>query len=380
MKLSNVQKRLWAVVNLNNAKNNFCLIDSPVCCVIKANAYGHGAIQLAKLYESLNAKYFAVSNIEEAIQLREAGIKSHILIFGYTPVECADKLFQYDLEQTVYNHDYAFELSKQALINGVRIKIHIKIDTGMGRIGFQYHSGINELPSAYIASTLPQLDAIGIFTHFAVSDEGENDFTKEQFKYFTKAISYLENRGIRFKVKHCSNSAAIIDYPDYHLDMVRAGLFLYGINPTVNTNVLLKPVLSLWSVVSNVKQIRKGDSVSYGRSFVADKDMMVATIPIGYADGFWRSNQGSFVYINNSYCRIIGRVCMDQIMVECTNAKIGDLVEIYGEHVTVEKVADYNHTIPYEILCSIGERVPRIYLKNNRIVGVVDNLLKEVNK
>lgn len=375
MKLKNIQKRLWAEIDLDAAIYNFSSVRQSLCCVIKANAYGHGAAYLAKTYESIGAKYLAVSNIEEGIQLRNSGVKTPILILGYTPTDCAYDLEKYDLEQTVYNAEYALKLNKQALSAGVKIKIHIKIDTGMGRIGFQYHKGINELPLALLSCKYPNLIPHGIFTHFAVSDEGTNDFTNNQYQFFIEACNYLESNGVSFAVKHCSNSAAIIDYPDYHLDMVRAGISLYGINPTPNKSVRLKPVLSLWSVVSNVKKINKGDSVSYGRAFIADKDMVVATIPIGYADGFWRSNQGHHVFINGEYCRIIGRVCMDQIMVECKNAKMGDLVEIYGEHIPVEEVAKYNHTIPYEILCAIGERVPRVYKKNGKIIEIVDKLV-----
>ena len=370
-----IQKRLWAEINLDNALFNFKTIDKPVCCVIKANAYGHGSIQLARLYENAGASYFAVSNIEEAIQLRNAGIKKPILILGFTPVDCVNDLAKYDIEQTVYNSEYANELNERASLAKVKIKIHIKIDSGMGRIGFQFHEGINELPKALASCKYHYLIPHGIFTHFAISDEGINRFTQKQYNYFIEACRYFENNGIHFAVKHCSNSAAIIDYPDYHLDMVRAGISLYGINPTPNKSVKLKQVLSLWSVVSNVKTIRKGDSVSYGRTFIADKDMTVATIPVGYADGFWRSNQGFYVYLNNEYCRIIGRVCMDQIMVECNNAKMGDLVEIYGEHLPIEETAKHNKTIPYEILCSIGERVPRVYKKNGTIIEIIDKLI-----
>lgn len=375
MELKHSQTRVWASIDLDSLEHNFSLIQRPACCVIKANAYGHGAIQLAKLYEHLGAKYFAVSNIEEAIQLRRNGIHLPILILGYTPVECASLIAENDLEQTVYNLDYSLELNKACFAQGVKIKIHIKIDTGMGRIGFQYHKGVNELSLALASCKQSCFQPIGIFTHFSCSDEVENNYTKEQFDCFTQAINFFESNGIHFAVKHCSNSAAIIDYPNYNLDMVRVGISLYGINPTNNASVLLEPSLSLWSVVSNIKQIRKGDSISYGRTFIADEDMMVATIPIGYADGFWRSNQGHHVYINGKYCEIIGRVCMDQIMVKCNDAKIGDLVEIYGEHVPVEEVAKYNHTIPYEILCAIGERVPRVYIKNGKIIEIVDKLV-----
>ena len=369
------QKRLWAEVDLDNLRHNFLQIDNPVCCVIKANAYGHGASLIGPFFETIGAKYLAVSNIEEGIQLRNSGVKIPILILGYTPAECVEELSKYNLDQTVYSFEYSRNLNKYAVDANVNINIHIKIDTGMGRIGFQFFKGVNELPLALAACKNSNLNPVGIFTHFCCSDEGKNTFTIEQFSFFKKAVEYLEKNGASFSLKHCSNSAAIIDYPDYGLDMVRAGILLYGVNPTNNRSISLKPVLSLWSVVSNIKKVRKGDSISYGRSFVADKDMMVATIPIGYADGFWRSNQGHHVYINGERCEIIGRVCMDQIMVRCNNANIGDLVEVYGKNVPIEEVAEYNHTIPYEILCSIGERVPRVYIKDGKIVEIVDKLV-----
>lgn len=375
MKLLNVQKRLWAEVNLDNAKHNFLQIKQPLCCVIKANAYGHGAIQLAKLYEKLGARYFAVSNIEEAIQLRLNGVKGHILVLGYTPAECADKLARFDIEQTLFNEEYANKLNDYCEKYNVFVKIHLKIDTGMGRIGFQYHDGVNELQSAFTSCSQHFLKPVGIFTHFSCSDDSTKDLTLRQFGFFSKAIDFFANKGLSFSIKHCSNSAAVINFPSFHLDMVRAGIVLYGINPTQNHEISIKPVLSLWSVVSNVKMINKGDYVSYGGTFKASEDMKVATIPIGYADGFWRSNQGHFVYINGEFCEIIGRVCMDQIMVRCNDAKIGDLVEIYGKHISVEEVAKYNHTIPYEILCSIGERVPRVYTKKGKIIKIIDKLI-----
>lgn len=185
----------------------------------------------------------------------------------------------------------------------------------------------------------------------------------------------MENRGIGFQIKHCSNSAATLDYQDFKMDMVRAGIILYGINPTSNKQNDLKPALSLWSVVSNVKKIRKGDSVSYGRTFIADRDMTIATVPVGYADGFLRSNSGSNVFINGKACPIVGRVCMDQIMVACEDAKLDDLVDVYGPHISVDYVAKYNNTIPYEILCAIGERVPRVYKRDGKIVEIQDKLL-----
>lgn len=371
----NYQKRIWAIVNLDYLEHNYSLIKKrKTCCVVKANAYGHGSIQIAKTLEKSGASYFAVSNIEEAIQLRNAHIETPILVLGYSPVECVDILFKYKIDQAVFNYEYAQSLNMHCVEKNIKIRIHLKIDTGMGRIGFQFHGSSNELNQALLSCNLSNLIPTGIFTHFAIADEGINDFTSDQFRWFSEACCFLEDNGVSFQIRHCSNSAAIIDYPKYELDMVRAGISLYGINPT-KRSIELKPILSLWSVVSNVKTIHKGDSVSYGRTYIAQKEMVVATIPVGYADGFWRSNQGHHVYINGEFCEIIGRVCMDQIIVKCKKAKIGDLVEIYGEHIPVVDVAKYNNTIPYEILCSIGERVPRIYVKNGEIIEIMDKLV-----
>ena len=375
MEISLTQKRLWAIINLDNATHNFNLIKHPLCCVVKANAYGHGAVPLAKLYEKLGAVFLAVSNIEEAIQLRNSGIKKPIIILGYTPVECAKILYKYNIDQAVYNYQYAEELNKKCISEGIVINIHLKIDTGMGRIGFQYHHKHNELGSALSVCGFSNLNHVGIFTHFSNSDSISDDYTKKQFNCFREAVDFFKSNNIIFKYIHCSNSAALINYPQYCCDMVRAGLVLYGIAPVCKTSFDLKPVLSLYSVVSNVKKINKGDSISYGKTFIAKKDIVVATLPIGYADGFWRSNQNGFVYLNNKRCKIIGRVCMDQIMVECDNANIGDLAEIYGEHISIYEAAERNNTIPYEILCSISARVPRVYIKKGKIVEIIDKIL-----
>lgn len=375
IELSERQKRLWAEVDLDAAAYNFRKIPGPVCCVIKANAYGHGAVVLARLYEKLGAAFFAVSNIEEAIQLRLADITKPILILGYTSPECAVDLQEYRISQCVYSLTYAQALSDACVRQNTDVTVHIKMDTGMGRLGFQYRDGISELDDAVLACQLPRLHSEGIFTHFAVSDEGINDFTAQQANRFNEAVRYIEDRTAKFTYRHCSNSAAIFSYPEYHMDLVRAGIVLYGIDPTPGHASGLKPVLSLKSVVSHVKTVRRGDSVSYGRDFIAEKDTTVVTVPVGYADGYWRSNAGGSVYINGKRCPILGRICMDQLMAECDNAQIGDAVELYGEHITVNEIAAYNNTIPYEILCAIGERVPRVYLQDGKAVEIVDNIL-----
>lgn len=375
MEIKNIQKRVIAEINLNNLEYNFNKLPKPVCCVVKADAYGHGAVVLSKFLEERGANYFAVSNIEEAMELRINGVKTPILILGYTPSSCAKELSEYNIDQCVYSLDYAKELNNEAIKNNVNINIHIKIDTGMGRIGFQYKDNHNELEDAYEACSLSNLNPFGIFMHFAKSDCGENDYTKKQYNYFIKAIDYLNKKGIKFKIRHCANSGAILDYPKYYLDMVRAGIILYGVNASPKEHDL-KYVLSLKSIVSHVKILHKGDKVSYGGIFEAKEDVRVATIPVGYADGFNRKNTGSYVIINGKKCEIIGRVCMDQMMVKSVDAKVGDEVTIYGEGITVDDVAKYIDTIPYTVLCDISRRVPRVYKYNGKIVYINDNLIK----
>lgn len=375
MELKNIQRKLYAEINLNAIEDNFNSIPKPICCVVKANAYGHGAIELAHFYEKLGCNYFAVSNIEEAIQLRKHDITKPILILGYTNPMCSKELSEFNIEQCVYSLEYAKRLNEDAVKNNVKIKCHIKIDTGMGRIGFQYHDEHNELDEALASCKLSNLIPYGIFMHFCVSDEGINDFTKKQYNCFVKAIEYLESNGIKFKIHHSSNSGAILDYKEYKMDMVRAGIILYGYNASIYPHKLT-PALTLKSVVSHVKVLNKGDSVSYGRTFIAKGKERVATIPVGYADGFWRRNSGHYVMINGKKCKIIGRVCMDQMMVLSDDAKFGDEVIIYGEGISIDEVSEYNETITYEILCAIGERVPRVYTYNGKIVNIRDNLLK----
>ena len=389
-------KRYWAEVNLDAAENNFNVIKShlekktKLCCVIKADGYGHGAVSLAKLYEKIGADYFGVSNIEEALQLRQNGIKIPIMILGYTPADCAKLLAEHDVEQSVFSYEYAEALNDYAEKSGVKIKIHLKLDSGMGRIGFCCKHGENdkkELDKAAIACCLKNLVPHGVFTHFAVADEAQEgrDYTLNQFDNFIKAIEYLrEEHGIVFKVRHCANSAAIFEYPEFQLDMVRAGIVLYGSVPSGKVYCPeIKGVMSLKAVVSMVKTLMPGDSVSYGCIYTADKAIKLATVPIGYADGFWRSNidNASFI-IHGKKASLVGRVCMDQIMIDVSHisdVKMGDEVIIIGEdggeRISAEDIADKNNTISYEILCAVGKRVPRYYMKNGNVVEIKDDII-----
>ena len=387
------RKRYWAEVNLNAVCYNFKQIkselhkDTKICCVVKANAYGHGAVCLAPLYQNLGADFFAVSNIEEALQLRENGITKPILILGYTPAECVDLLVKYDISQSVFSAEYAESLAEQAKFLNVKIKIHIKLDTGMGRIGFDCKHG-ECVEEVYEVCRNDAFVTEGIFTHFAIADGGEDGkaYTKKQFECFKDMVDLLEQKGITFAVKHCANSATIADFPEYQLDMVRAGVVLYGLQPSQDVlhPLDLKETICLKAIISQVKVLKKGDSVSYGCTFTADKDMVVATVPAGYADGYWRSNSqnGAYLLVHGKKAPILGRVCMDQLMIDVTdveNVSAGDIVTVMGkdgnEKIDAEDLAVLNHTIGYEILCAIGERVPRIYKKDGKIIAVKDSIV-----
>ena len=398
--LRDFMKRTWAEISLDNIEHNFKVIknsvnNSMICCVIKADGYGHGAVQIAKLYEKLGADWFSVSNIEEALELRCNGITKPILILGYTPCSCANLLAKNNISQACYSYDYATMLSKYAVEKDVTVNIHLKLDTGMSRIGLmcqEFDRDNNSIAIAEKICTLPNLSPQGVFTHFAVSDEGNHgkDFTKKQFNSFIHTVNELEKRGITFEIKHCANSGAIIDYPETHLDMVRAGIILYGLSPSdkVNNKINLKPAMTLKSVVSMVKTISKGTTVSYGRTYTAENDVKIATVPIGYADGFIRSiAKDGYVCIKGKKAKILGRICMDQLLVDATNIEdleIGEQVILFGDNLvdnknsnipTADDIAKWTSSINYDIVCMVSKRVPRKYIKNNIEINVVDHLL-----
>lgn len=390
MKLQPHQKRTWADIDLDAAKQNYQTIrerlscNTKLCCVVKANGYGHGAVQLSQMYEKLGADYLAVSNIEEAIQLRNNKISLPILILGYTDPRCAMMLAENNITQCVFSCEYGDSLSRNAVEQGVVVKIHIKLDTGMGRIGFRCVS--EELDQVKQICNMSGLAHEGVFTHFASADEGEGgkEYTLGQFNKFMTAIGDLEAKGITFAIRHCANSAAIFDYPEMQLDMVRAGVVLYGLQPStvLNHPGKLKPVMTLKTIIDHIKTIHVGDCVSYGREYEAGLDVRVATIPIGYADGLWRSNfrNHMVVEVEGRLAPIVGRVCMDQCMIDVSNipeAKVNSKVTVYGTSgdTSVDHIAKANETINYEIVCAVGERVPRVYKENNQIVAVVDSIM-----
>ncbi len=388
------RKRFWAEVDMDAVADNFSQIRSrikkqtKICCVIKANAYGNGAVQLARFYEKAGADFFAVSNIEEALQLRLNGIGKPVLIMGYTPADCAEILAKNNISQAVFSEEYAQQLAEEARKKSVRLKIHIKLDTGMGRIGFDCKHGDYYIKALLTVCKQDVFETEGIFTHFANADSGEGGaaYTKMQFTLFCEATEKLKESGVTFAIRHCANSATMLDYPEYQLDMVRAGIILYGLQPAAEIlNPLpLKETLSLKSVVSQVKTVQKGDCISYGCTFKAPYDMRVATISGGYADGYWRSNgkNGACVLVHGKRAPILGRICMDQMVVDVTNiedAKQDDVVTVMGaeqkERIGAEELAELNGTIGYEIICAVGERVPRFYKQGGEIVAIRDSII-----
>ncbi|MBQ2671946.1 MAG: alanine racemase [Clostridia bacterium] len=389
-------KRTWAQVDLNAIRYNFNSIKekisegTKVLCVLKADAYGHGAEFLVKEYERLGADYYGVSNLDEALQLRKAGAKKPILIFGYTPPEMAETLSKENVSQALFSLDYAKELYQNCKEKNVKVKVHLKIDTGMSRIGFfcqndeDINKSIKEIEE--IKNSMPLLDIEGMFTHFSVSDDVTNnrEYTVYQFNNFKKVISGLEELGIKVPLKHCCNSGGIISFPEMQLDMVRAGVILYGLYPSKETEgkINLKPAMELKAVVSQVKEIPKNTSLSYGRTFVSGEKMKIASVTIGYADGYsLKFSNNAELLVKGKRAKIVGRVCMDQLMIDVTNiegVKSGDEVTIFGcdgaEKISVDEMAEKIGTINYEIVCLIGKRVPRIYINNGKVEGRVSYL------
>lgn len=390
--MDNYFKRTWAEVNLDRVEHNYNVIrqqisnSTKICCVIKADAYGHGSLELAQLYERLNADFFAVSNLEEALELRYGGITLPILILGYTPAGYAKELAENNISQAVFSVEYAKELSESALSLSVNVKVHLKIDTGMSRIGIMCQDIERDSApeQALEIFDLQGLDIEGIFTHFAVSDEKDEgrEYTEHQIKCFKYVIDSLKNNGIDTDklICHCSNSAAIMDYPDAHIDMVRAGIILYGLAPSgkLKNQIDLKPAMEIKTVVAHIKEIEPGTTVSYGRTFTADKKLKIATVPIGYADGYIRNfAKDAYMIVGGKKAKVVGRICMDQCMIDVTgidNIKVGDVVTVVGRvgntEISMDDVASRTGTINYEVVCLVGKRVPRVYIKENEVTNV----------
>lgn len=355
--------------------------DTLITAVVKANAYGHGSLEVGKVFLENGANRLGVSTLSEAVELRKGNIDAPILILNHTPRERYGDIVYYDLITNVYNYEDAKALSKEAVNLGKKVKIHIKIDTGMGRIGFLPDE--ESIEKIIEIGNLDNVEIEGIFSHFARADEEDKSYTREQYRRFSWVIDRLKEKGMEIPIKHISNSAGIIDTPEYNMDMVRAGIILYGYYPSNEVKkdrLKIKPAMTLKSYISNIKIVEKGTGIGYNQLFTTYRKSIIGTIPIGYADGYSRMLTGKGeVSIHGKRVPIIGRICMDQMMVDLTDVddvKIGDRVVLFGygdsSYPSVEEIAETLGTVSYEIICMMGRRLPRIYVKGGNINNIVD--------
>lgn len=386
--MEKIMRPVWAEINLDtiatNTKNIKKLVgDKELIAIVKADCYGHGAVDVVPTLLESGASRLAVAMLTEAIELRENNINAPIVILGYTPLYLGEELINYDIEQTVYDLDYAKELSKIALSFNKKAKIHIAIDTGMGRIGFL--PGDDTVKTINEVYNLEGLEVIGIYSHFSTSDEKDKSYANEQLFKFKKVMADLKALGIEIPLKHISNSGAIIDMPETYLNGVRPGIILYGYYPSKevsNDNLSVKPALTLKAKVAHVKELHKDMYISYGKTFKTNKKTIVATLPIGYGDGYPRAlSENAKVIVNGKFASILGRICMDQCMIDVTdieNVKTGDEVIILGGEgdlkFNADDMAEALGTINYEILCRIKSRIPRVYIKNKEVFKVRNNI------
>lgn len=386
--MKKILRPAWAEIDLDaiayNTRNIKKLIgDKDLIAVVKANCYGHGVIDIIPTLLENGVSRFAVAMISEALEIRDNKITAPVMILGFTPLYLGEELINNNIEQTVYDLDYAKELSKIALTLNKKAKIHIAIDTGMGRIGFLPNE--KSIDNITEICSLEGIEVIGIFTHFSTSDEKDKEYSHDQFTKMLSVMDTLKKRGIDIPLKHVANSGAIIDLPDTYLDAVRAGIILYGYYPSDEidkNNLALKPALTLKATITNVKTLEKDMYVSYGRTFKTSNETIVATIPVGYADGYLRKlAENGKVIIKGEFAPIIGRICMDQFMIDVTNipdVKIGDEVILLGEKnglkYNADDMAKKLDTINYEVTCMLKSRLPRVYIKDTHIINVKNHI------
>jgi alanine racemase len=384
-----LSRPVWAEIDLDNLAHNMREVrrvtnkNSKITAVIKADGYGHGAVAIAETLLENGADRFAVATLSEAIQLKTSFPNIETMILGYTPENLAKEVIEHNIIQTIYTLEQAKEFSNTALFLNKKIVVHIKLDSGMNRLGMVFNDEtINEILEM---SKLSGLVIEGIFTHFAAADELDKEYTKQQVEKYKYIVNSLEQRGLYIPIKHVSNSAGIIDLPEFNFDMVRAGIMLYGLYPSKEVNhetVKLKEVMCLKAKISQVKKLAAGSGVSYGLKYKCDKDSLVATLPIGYADGYTRMLSGKGkVLVSGSIVPVIGNICMDQCIIDVTglDVKMGDEVILFGGNdsngISIDSVADLLNTINYEIVCMIDKRVPRLYIKDGKEIYFKDYVL-----
>lgn len=387
-------KRTWADISLDNLVHNYTYLRSkvPGSCkflgVVKADGYGHGAVAISRRLKELGAEYLAVSNFEEALQIRRADIRIPILIVGYTPAIYAPDMADMGIRQEVHSLEYAQQLSSRMQGLEKILHIHLKLDTGMSRIGFFAYDHPQTVDNLFKVSKLPGLLIEGIFTHFSVADslaETDRQFTKLQFQRFTEMLSELKSVGIDPELRHCCNSAATILYPEFALDMVRPGIATYGISPSDDLKPIadLRPLMSLRTTISQIRDYDEGISISYGRAYTTPKPCRIAVVCIGYADGLSRRLSNAYSFLLHGKCvPIVGRICMDMCMIDVTDvpdAKVGDVVTVFGtdngNSLPLDNMAAQLDMIPYEILCLINKRIPRIYLDGAHRIEVLQYIV-----
>ncbi len=369
--------RVEAEIDLGAIRDNFAAMrgrlrdDTKMIAVVKTDAYGHGAVRIAEMMEPEAYIWgFAVATTEEAVELRRAGIRKPILCLGFVFPQDYDLLVRLQIRPATFKLSMARQLSEAASRAGMILPVHLAVDTGMGRIGFQVCE--EDADEAAEIAKLSNLKVEGLFTHFARADERDKDYTQEQFRKYCRFEQMLEERGVSIPLRHAANSASIMELPGTHLDAVRAGITIYGIYPSdeVDRNLMpMKPAMSLISHICYIKKVPAGTSISYGGTFVTERESRIATIPVGYGDGYPRSlsNKGS-VLIRGRRAPIVGRVCMDQFMVDVTEieAEEFDRVTLLGQDgkdaVTADELGRLSGRFPYELVCDISKRVPRVYV------------------
>lgn len=375
---------VWAEVNLDNLAFNIQQIrakakSKELIGVVKADSYGHGAVDVAPVLLENGATRLAVAVLSEGIELRNNGIKCPIMILGLTPETLTEELIQYNIEPAVSSYEYAADLSKIAQSKGKNIKVHIAVDTGMGRIGFLPSE--ESVEEVYKISKLPNIEIEGLFSHFCTADETKKEYSHMQFKKYNWFYEKLAEKNIKINMKDIANSAAIMELPETHYDGSRPGIILYGYYPSneVDKNLLnIKPALTWKANIVHVKTLEEGQYIGYGRKFRTERKSIIATLPVGYADGYTRMMSGKAkVIINGKFAPVVGNICMDQCMIDVTDigdVKVGDEVILMGSDGNIkfdaDDIAPILGTINYEVICMISKRVPRVYVKNGEIIKI----------